>query len=139
MIRNKELLEIQNSVLSITVGMVFIADYFFHGNLYDRFPDTYRFMKFLPSIAWGIAYSLAGGIHLTTLLTAKAERLRKEILLVKSGLWFFLGWCVVYADVFAASGWLYFIFAFFALVSFIRFQHPRSVYAPPSQSEIILG
>jgi hypothetical protein len=117
--KNRILLEAQNSILSITVGVIFLLDFMFDGNLYTRFPDTYRFMKFLPSFAWGVIYAGAGFIHLYSLIWPRLW-LRKNILLVKTGLWTFLGFCVVYADVYAASGWFYFIFAGFAVGMFFK-------------------
>lgn len=119
MARNRNLLEVQNSSASLVVGLVFIANSLFHGNLYDRFPDTYRFMAFWPSWKWGIVYATFGVIHMLTLYFHK-RTLRKSILLIKAGAWIFLGICVVYGDVFASSGWLYFIFATFAAISFLK-------------------
>lgn len=124
--KNRVLLEAQNSILSTTVGIIFLADYFFEGNLYTRFPDTYRFMKFIPTIMWGLIYTGAGVAHLYTLYY-KHAMLRKNILLVKAGLWVFLGSCVVYGGVYAASGWFYFIFAFFAVTCFFKIK-PEDAY-----------
>lgn len=121
--RGQILLETQNSTLAITTGLVFLADYVFDGSLYTRFPDTYRFMQFWPTFIWGFIYILAGCIHLYTLARHKQE-MRKTILLIKSALWVFLGVCVVTGDLYAASGWFYFIFATFAIISYWKIRWP---------------
>jgi hypothetical protein len=125
MLKNKELLEIQNSSSSVVVGLIFLADYFFDGNMYSRFPDTYQWMRFASTLLWGVIYISAGLLHLTALYTYQKE-LRRNILLAKSGLWIFLATCVVSADRYAASGWIYYIFAIAAVICYFRAPHPNT-------------
>lgn len=126
--RNRYLLEAQNSILACVVGLVFIADYYFDGSLYTRFPDTYRYMKFIPSLVWGAVYLSLGMAHLLA-LTSRYEFARKQVLLIKSGAWVFLSISVIHGDVFAASGWCYFVFAVFAVISFWKIRrHEDSHY-----------
>lgn len=113
------LLEIQNSSASLVVGLLFIADTLFGGNLYGRFPDTYRYMEWLPSWGWGMIYSAAGMLHLLA-VTFGFRSIRKQVLWIKGGLWIFIAMCVLIGDAFAASGWIYLIFALFAFRGFLK-------------------
>lgn len=112
------LVELQNSTLSIVVGVVFIANSLFGGHLYERFPDTYRYMQFVPAYVWGILYAGLGVAHLLSLLIGW-KWTRKHVLLVKGSAWIFLGVVVLQADVYAASGYLYLVFAVSAFLAFL--------------------
>jgi hypothetical protein len=116
--RERQVIEIQNSSLCLVVGIVFLLD---GDSLYSRFPDTYRYMEWLPSAVWGAIYTLAGVAHLAALYFGW-RMLRKHILLVKCGLWVFLAYCVVSGDPAAVSGYFYVIFAFVAMRAFFRIQ-----------------
>lgn len=106
----------------MTVGLVFFADAIFDGNLYTRFPDTYKFMRFLPSAVWGAIYFCAGTTHLLSLRMTDIW-VRKHILLLKIGLWIFLAGCVLYGDVYGFVGWLYIVFAVFGFISFLKLRN----------------
>jgi hypothetical protein len=130
--KNRVLLEMQNSVASSTVGLVFIANDLFGGNLYTRFPDTYRYMEqiygvALPAYFWGVIYLAAGITHLVA-LKLDARTLRKQILWIKSGLWLFLGLCVINGDLYAWAGWVSLLFGIFAATCFLKLRKHTDAY-----------
>src|SRR4051812_27574345 len=96
---NQVLLEMQNSLASVTLGAVFIANDLFGGNLFARFPDTYKHIEYLPSFLWGAIYLGAGLTHLVA-LRLEARSLRKQILWIKSGLWFVIGLSAINGDIY---------------------------------------
>jgi hypothetical protein len=61
---DRHIIEVQNASLMIVVGAVFLLE---HGNLYNRFPDTYEFMEWLPAWVWGTVFLIAGFVHLVAL------------------------------------------------------------------------
>ena len=117
--RDGYLVEAQNSICAIIVGFVFLANTILDGNLYGRFPNTYRYMEHMPSWFWAIIFITLGTIHLIA-LSKNSRYWRKEILIVKAGMWIFLSICVLTGDSYAASGWIYIIFAVIATRSYLR-------------------
>ncbi len=78
---NRNLLEVQNSILSIVVGIWF----FIYPYDYLAYPGTFRYLAILYAYIWTIIYLSFGTIHLLCLFT-RFKRLRKDIMLIKSGL-----------------------------------------------------
>ena len=119
-------LEVQNSTLSIVAGLVFFCN---GSRLYDRFPDTYRNIEFAPAEMWGAVYFAAGVMHLLCLYTG-LKYLRKQVLIIKAGLWVFLGVCVMLSDRYTLAGYVFLILATAAFFSFLRIKILRTeVYA----------
>lgn len=114
------LLETQNSILSMFVGLCFIlGDFFGNVKMYDRHPDIYVYMEWAPAWIWGTLYLSAGVLHLIALYS-KWQWHRKHVILAKVCLWCFIGLCVLQAEFFAPSGWCYLVFSFSAIVAFQR-------------------
>lgn len=113
-------IETQNSMLSVILGLCFIfTDLFNVSTLYERYPDTYKYMEWAPAWIWGVIYSSAGVLHLIALYS-RLDWHRKHIVLIKSGLWLFISLCVLQADVFSPSGWCYLVFSYSAIMVFLR-------------------
>jgi MFS family permease len=116
---DKHIIEIQNSILAITVGLVFIVNYLLVNDIYDRLADRYQYMDWLPGIVWGIVFLSTGIAHLLSIYT-NWRYIRKQILLIKSSLWVFFAVSILSADHYAFSGYFYIIFAVVAFKSFLR-------------------
>jgi hypothetical protein len=112
-------LELQNSLLSVVVGLIFAGNALFGGNLYVRDPDTYRFMQYVPELGWSVIYTSAGVVHFLTVQLGY-HRCRKAILLWKVFLWSVIGLSAVRGDPFAFSGWVFLVLAGSAAQAHVR-------------------
>lgn len=116
---DKNTVEIQNSVCSILVGVIFLLN---NGRLYERGPAAWQMFEVLPEVVWGIFYAGAGAAHLI-FLKKGYDRPRKWVLLLKAGLWIFLGtglWVAV--GWWAPAIWIYYVFAAVAFRGYFKIQ-----------------
>lgn len=118
--------ELQNSVASIIVGIVFFADQIMQGGLEARYPQMYNWLAFFPLWVWGTIYICAGVIHIYAVVEDR-RWLRKQILLIKGTLWVFLGLVVLQGEIYATSGYCYLLFALSALFAFLSIPNNEDV------------
>lgn len=121
-VRDTYLIELQDSVLAATVGLLFIFNSITQSGLYERYEQIYANMSFLPMWFWGCAYFTLGALHLAILQVRNVRWLRKQVALADIGAWVFLSTCTLSSSMFRISGYLYLVFAMFAFQSFVRIQ-----------------
>lgn len=112
-------LETQNATASIVVGLTFIATSIWRTDLYVQYAEFFKYMAWVPTWTWGVAYVTAGVLHLLAIYTGLSWY-RKQIVLAKAGLWLFLALCVLQAEPYAATGWIFLVFAYSAVMVFLR-------------------
>jgi hypothetical protein len=116
---DRHTVDIQNSVCSIIVGCIFFLN---NGRLYERSPQAWQMFEVLPEFVWGVLYAGTGLAHLF-FLRWNLLRPRKCVLLLKAGLWIFLGTALL-AGVgwWAPAVWIYYVFAAVAFRGYFKIQ-----------------
>lgn len=118
-VTDRHTVDIQNSVCSIIVGCIFLVN---NGRLYERSPAAWQMFEVLPEVIWGLLYTGTGVGHLLTIKWG-LDRPRKYILLLKAGLWIFLG-TALWAGVgwWPPAIWIYYVFAAIAFRGYFKIQ-----------------
>jgi len=114
------LLEKQNSGISIINGIIFLVDALIAGGLFQRAP-VYRYIEWMPSGLWAVVCLGLGGLLLYSIFYRNTS-LRKQILWLEGGMWVYLGTCLLFADPWRTGGYVYVLYAAFALRSYLRVQ-----------------
>lgn len=114
---DRYLLEIQNSILSVIVGIWFLT----YLSIIDLIPDSFLYLAYIPLYVWGIIYLVFGIIHILCLFTG-FRRIRKQIMLVNSGLWAFLSIQLLLANPYSLIGYWTIIFMIMTFIAFLRVQ-----------------
>jgi len=114
------LLEKQNSGISIINGLIFLVDFLVEGGLFQRAP-VYQYLEWMPTGFWAVICLSLGILHYVSIY-ARLPSLRKQILWLEGGMWVYLGTCILFADAWRTGSYVYFLYAAFALRSYLRVQ-----------------